>query len=59
MSSMSSSEDDSNNSLDKATTSRARYSRKDSSDNDNNHTDCYQQGKQKPNVALRGDERQD
>jgi hypothetical protein len=57
MSLMSSSNDDDNDSPDKTTTSRARYSRKDFSDDNNNHTDCYKQGKQQPNVALRRDER--
>jgi hypothetical protein len=56
---MLSSEDDNDNSPDKTTTSRARYSRKDSSDDNNNHSDGYKQGKQQPNVALRGDERQE
>jgi hypothetical protein len=56
---MYSSKDDDNNSRDKTTTSRARYSGKDSSDNDNNHTDHYKQGKQQPDVAPRGDERQE
>jgi hypothetical protein len=46
-------------SRDKTTTSRARYSRNDSSDNDNLHTDHYKQGKQQPDVATRGDERQE
>ncbi len=59
MSSMLSSKDDDNDSPDKTTTSRAQYSGKDSSDDDNNHTDWYKQGKQQPNVALRGDERQE
>jgi hypothetical protein len=59
MSSMYSSEDNDNNSRDKTTPSRARYSRKDSSDEDNNHTDHYKQGTQQPNVAPRGDERQE
>ena len=56
---MYSSKIDNNNSRDKTTTSRARYSRKDSSDNDNLHTDCYKQGKRQPDVAPRGDERQE
>jgi hypothetical protein len=59
MSSMYSSKDDGNNSRDKTTTSRARYSRKDSSEDDNNHTGHYKQGKQQPDVAPRGDEMQD
>ncbi len=48
---------DDDNSRDKTTTSRARYSRNDSSDNDNLHTDQYKQGKRQPDVAPRGDER--
>ncbi len=36
-----------------------RYSRNDSSDNDNFHTDHYKEGKQQPDVAPRGDERQE
>jgi hypothetical protein len=56
---MYSSKDDNDNSRDKTTTSRVRYSGKDSSDNINNHTDRYKQGKQQPDVALRGDERQE
>jgi hypothetical protein len=59
MSSMYSSEDNVNDSCDKTTTSRARYSAKESSDNDNNHTDCNKQGKRQPDVAPRGDERQE
>ncbi len=59
MSLMLSSKDDDNNSPDKTTTSRVRYSGKDSSDNNNSHTDHYKQGKQQPNVALKGDERQE
>ncbi len=59
MTSMFSSKIDDDNSHDKTTTSRARYSRNDSSDNDNLHTDCYEQGKWQPDVALRGDERQE
>ncbi len=47
------------NSRDKTTTSRARYSRNDSSDDDNLHTDRYKQGKWQPDVAPRGDERQE
>jgi hypothetical protein len=42
--------DDSHN---KTNTSRARYSRNNSSDNDNIHTDCYKQGTQQPDVAPR------
>jgi hypothetical protein len=48
-----------NNSHDKTTTSRARYSRNDSSDDDNLHTDRYKQEKWYPDVAPRGDERQE
>jgi hypothetical protein len=59
MSSMYSSKDNGDNSRDKTTTSRVRYSRKKSSNNDNNHTDQYNQGKQQPDVAPRGDERQE
>ncbi len=47
------------NSHDKTTTSRARYSRNNSSDNNNLHTDCYKQGKWQPDVAPKGDERQE
>jgi hypothetical protein len=43
MTSMYSSEIDDDNSRDKTTTSRAWYSRYDSSDNNNLHTDCYKQ----------------
>ncbi len=50
---------DNNNSRDKTTTSRARYSRNNSSDDDNLHTDHYKQGKWQPDVAPRGDERQE
>ncbi len=56
---MYSSENDNDNSCDKTTTSRAWYSRTDSSDNDNLHTDHYKQGKWQPDVAPRGDERQE
>ncbi len=56
---MYSSKIDNDDSRDKTTTSRARYSRNDSSDNDNLHTDRYKQGKRQPDVALRGDERQE
>ncbi len=59
MTSMYSSKIDSNNSHDKTTTLRVRYSRNDSSDDDNLHTDCYKQGKRQPDVAPRGDERQE
>ncbi len=59
MTSMYSSNIDDDNSRDKTTTSRARYSRNDSSDNNNLHTDCYKQGKWQPDVAPRGDERQE
>jgi hypothetical protein len=59
MSLMSSSKDDDDDSPDKTTTSRAWHSGKHSSNDDNNHTDRYKQGKQQPNVALRGDERQE
>jgi hypothetical protein len=59
MSLMYSSKNDDDNSHDKTTTSRARYSRKDSSDNDNLHTDRYKQGNWQPDVAPRGDERQE
>ncbi len=43
----------------KTTTSRARYSRNDSSDKDNIHTDHYKQGKWQPDLAPRSDERQE
>ncbi len=56
---MYSSKIDDDNSHDKTTTSRARYSRNDSSDNNNLHTDHYKQGKRQPDVAPRGDERQE
>jgi hypothetical protein len=56
---MYSSKIDDNDSRDKTTTSRARYSRNDSSDDDNLHTDHYKQGKRQPDVAPRGDERQE
>jgi hypothetical protein len=59
MSLMFSNEDNDNNSHDKTTTSRTRYSGKDSSDNNTNHTDRYIQGKRQPDVAPRGDERQE
>ena len=57
MTSMYSSKIDNNNSRDKTTTSRVRYSRNDSSDDNNLHTDRYKQGKRQPDVAPRGDER--
>ncbi len=47
------------NSRDKTTTSRARYSRNDSSDDNYLHTDRYKQGKRQSDVAPRGDERQE
>ncbi len=47
------------NSRDKTTTSRAWYSRNDSSGNNNLHTDHYKQGKRQPDVAPWGDERQE
>jgi hypothetical protein len=50
---------DNNNSRDKTTTSRAQYSRNNSSDDNNIHPDHYKQGKQQPDVAPRGDERQE
>ncbi len=50
---------DNYNSCDKTTTSRVQYSRNNSSDNDNLHIDCYKQGKRQPDVAPRGDERQE
>ncbi len=59
MSSMYSSKDNNNDSHDKSTTSRAWYRGKDSSDNDNNHTDHYKQGKRQTDIAPRGDERQE
>jgi hypothetical protein len=59
MTSMYSSKIDNNDSPDKTTTSRAWYGRNNSSDNDNLHTDRYKQGKQQPDVAPRGDERQE
>ncbi len=54
-----SSKNNNDNSRDKTTTSRVRYSRNNSSDDDNLHTDRYKQGKQQPDVAPRGDERQE
>jgi hypothetical protein len=59
MTSMYSSKIDNRDSRDKTTTSRAGYSRNHSSDNDNLHTDCYKQEKWQPDVAPRGDERQE
>ncbi len=59
MTSMYSSKIDNDNSRDKTTTSRARYSQNNSSDNDNLHTDHYKQGKWQPDIAPRGDERQE
>ncbi len=46
-------------SRDKTTTSRVWYSRNDSSDDNNLHTDRYKQRKLQPDVAPRGDERQE
>ncbi len=46
-------------SIDKTNTSRGQYSRNDFSDDDNIPTDHYKQGKQQPDVAPRGDERQE
>ncbi len=59
MTSMYSSEINDNNSRDKTTNSRARYSRNDYSDDNNLHTDHYKQGKWQPDVAPRRDERQE
>jgi hypothetical protein len=56
---MYSSEIDDDDSRDKTTTSRVRYSRNNSFDDNNLHTDHYKQGKQQPDVAPRGDERQE
>jgi hypothetical protein len=56
---MYSSKIDDNDSRDKTTTSRARYSRKNSSEDDNLHIDRYKQGKWQPNVTPRGDERRE
>jgi hypothetical protein len=50
---------DDDNSHDKTTTSWVRYSRHDSSDDNNLHTYRYKQGKWQPDVAPRGDERQE
>jgi hypothetical protein len=49
---------DNDDSCDKTTTSRAQYSRNDSSDDNNLHSDRYKQAKRQPDVAPRGDERQ-
>ncbi len=57
--SMYSSKNDKDGSRDKTTTSRAWYSRNNSSDDNNLHTDQFKQGKQHPDVAPRGDERQE
>jgi hypothetical protein len=59
MTSMHSSKIDNNNSHDKTTTSRAWYTRNNSSDDNNLHTDHYKKGKRQPDVAPRGDERQE
>ncbi len=59
MTSMYSSKNNDDNSGDKTTTSRVRYRRNDSSDDNNLHTDCYKQGKWQPDVAPRGDKRQE
>jgi hypothetical protein len=59
MTSMYSSKINDDDSHDKTTTSRVRYSRNNSSNNDNLHADRYKQGKRQPDVALRGDERQE
>jgi hypothetical protein len=59
MTSMYSRKIDDDDSRDKTTNSRVQYSRNDSSDDDNLHTDCYKQGKRQPDVAPRGDERQE
>ncbi len=56
---MYSSKIDNNDSCDKTTTSRAWYSRNDSSDDNNLHSDHYKQAKRQPDVAPRGDERQE
>ncbi len=56
---MYSSKNDYDDSRDKTKTSKVRYSRNDSSDDDNIHTDRYKQGKRQPDVAPRGDERQE
>ncbi len=59
MMTMYSSKNDDDDSRDKTITSRVRYSRNNSSDNNNLHTDRYKQGKRQPDVAPRGDERQE
>jgi hypothetical protein len=59
MTSMYSSKIEDDDSRDKTTSSRAWYSRNDSSDDNNLHTDHYKQGKRQPDVAPRGDERQE
>ncbi len=59
MTSTYSSKIDNDNSRDKTTTSRAWYSRNNSSDDNNLHTDRYKQGKWQSDVAPRGDERQE
>ncbi len=56
---MYSSEIDEDDSHAKTTTSRAQYTRNVSSDDDNLHTDRYKQGEWQPDVAPRGDERQE
>jgi hypothetical protein len=59
MTSMCSSKNDNDNSHDKTTTSRMRYSRNNSSDDNNLHTDRFKQGKRQLDVAPRGNERQE
>ena len=59
MTSIYSSKIDNDDTREKTTTSRARYSRNNSSDDNNLHTDRYKQGKWQPDVAPRGDERQE
>ncbi len=59
MTSMYSSDNDDDKSREKTTTSRAQYSRNDSSDGEPLHTDHYKQGKRQPDEAPRGDERQE
>ncbi len=56
---MYSSKIDNDDSHDKTTTSRVQYRRNDSFDDDNLHTDRYKKGKRQPDVAPRGDERQE
>ncbi len=53
------SDNNNNNSREKTTTSRAGYSRNNSSDDKPLPTDCYKHGKQLPDIAPRGDERQE